>query len=59
MPIRTIQDDIADCERLAAELAGRPEQRILEKIACEFKMIAATRRKIKGEPVADRPLLIW
>jgi hypothetical protein len=59
MPTRTIQDEIADCERLAAELAGQPEQRILEKIACEFKVVAAKRRKIEGEPVADRPLLIW
>jgi len=29
-----------DCRRWAEELAGEPEQRLLEKLACEFALLA-------------------
>ena len=43
MANRTFAMEAQDCRRWAEELAGEPEQRLLEKLACEFALLAAAK----------------
>jgi hypothetical protein len=41
MGIQSFHDQIEECRRWAAELAGTPDQKLLEKIAREFSLLDA------------------
>jgi hypothetical protein len=49
MGIQSIHDQIEECRRWAAELAGTPDQKLLDKIVLEFSLLDVPQ---EGEPAA-------